>query len=95
MGKDGEVTFNNDEIQRILNSAAMQAEIRRVCNVIMARARVLSPVGASSEYINSFRVEVKTRRKLRAVGFVINDANHAMAVEARHGVLAKARRARG
>lgn len=95
MADDGEVVFDNAEIQRILNSAAMQAEIRRVCNVIMARARVLAPVGKTSEYVNSFRVEIKTRRKLRAVGFVINDSDHAMAVEARHGVLAQARRVRG
>ena len=95
MAEDGEVEFDDVEIQRILNSAAMQAEVRRVCNVIMARARSLSPVGETAEYINSFRVEIKTRRKLRAVGFVINDSEHAMAVEARSGVLAKARRARG
>lgn len=95
MADEGEVTFDDAEIQRILNGAQMQAEIRRVCNVIMARARVLAPVGETSEYVNAFRVEIKTRRKLRAVGFVINDSDHAMAVEARHGVLAKARRARG
>lgn len=95
MADDGEVTFDDAEIQRILNGAPMQAEIRRTCNAIMARARVLSPIGATQEYINSFRVEIKTRRKLRAVGFVINDADHAMKVEARYGVLTQARRARG
>lgn len=92
---DGEVVFNDAEIQRVLNSAAMQSEIRRVCDAIMARARTISPVGKTSEYVNSFRVEIKTRRKLRAVGFVINDSEHAMSVEARYGVLTKARRARG
>lgn len=91
---DGEVTFDDREIQRILNSSAMQAEIMRVCNAIMARARVIAPVGKTGDYVNKFRVEVKTRRRLRAVGFVINDSDHAMSVEVRHGVLAKARRAR-
>lgn len=95
MAEDGFVVFNDAEIQRILNSAAMQAEIRRVCNVIMARARTLAPVGDTGEYINSFRVEIVTRKKFRAVGYVINDSKHAMLVESRHGVLAQARRARG
>lgn len=94
MAEDGEITFNNAEIQRILSSPAMQAEVRALCNIIIARARTISPRGATSEYVNSFRVEVKPRRKLRAVGFVINDSDHAMAVEMRFGVLTKARRAR-
>lgn len=92
--RDGEVEFDNAEIQRILNSPQMQAEVRRVCNVIMARARVLAPV-RSGEYVSSFRVEIETHRKLRAVGFVINSSEHAMGVEARFGVLTKAKRVRG
>ena len=93
MAEPGEVEFNDAEIQRILNSPEMAAEVRRVCLVIMARARALSPV-KSSDYINSFRIELKFRRKYRVVGFVINDSDHAMLVEMRHGTLSKARRAR-
>lgn len=94
MAEPGEVEFNDAEIQRILNSPEMAAEVRRVCLVIMARARALSPV-KSSDYINSFRIELKFRRKYRVVGFVINDSDHAMFVEMRYGPLTKARRARG
>ena len=92
--EDGYVVFDDAEIQRILNSVEMEAEIRRVCNAIMARARVLAPV-SSGDYVDSFRIEIKKRRKLRAVGFVINDSAHAMIVESRRGVLTQARRARG
>lgn len=91
----GEVEFNNAEIQRILNSPAMMAEVRAACNIIMARARSISPVGSTAGYVNAFRVELVRHKQLRVVGYVINDSPHAMAVEAIHGVLAKARRARG
>lgn len=91
---DGEVEFNDAEIQRILNSAPMRAEVQRACNLIMARARVISPV-RSGTYINHFRVELKPWKQLRIVGFVINDDPKSGAIEAIHGVLTKARRARG
>lgn len=91
---DGEVEFNDGEIQRILNSPPMRAEVQRACNLIMARARVIAPV-RSGAYINSFRVELKPWRKLRIVGFVVNDDPKSGAIEAIHGVLTKARRARG
>lgn len=91
--QDGEVEFNNAEIQRILNGAPMAAEVRRVCEAIMARARAVAPV-KTGQYIGAFRIEIKRSRKLRVVGFVINDADHAMSVEARRGVLTRARRAR-
>lgn len=94
MADDGEVVFNDAEIQRILNSPQMAAEVRRVCNLIMARARVISPV-RSGKYIGAFRVELKSHRKLRIVGFVVNDDPKSGAIEAIHGVLTKARRARG
>lgn len=93
MAKDGEVEFNNAEIQRILNSPEMAREVQRVCNAIMAKARVLAPV-ASGDYIGSFRTELKPWKKLRIVGYVINDSPHAMRVEARYGVMTKARRER-
>lgn len=94
MAEPGEVEFNDAEIQRILNSPEMAAEVRRVCLVIMARARVLSPI-KNGDYINAFRIELKPRRNLRIVGFVINDSEHAMFVEMKYGPLTKARRARG
>lgn len=94
MANPGEVEFNDAEIQRILNSPPMAAEVRRVCNVIMARARVISPV-KSGTYVGAFRVELKYHRKLRVVGFVINDDPKSGVIEAIHGVLTKARRARG
>lgn len=94
MADDGEVVFNNDEIQRILNSPEMAAEIRRVCLVIEARARTLAPV-ESGEYINSFRILLVRRKQLRIVGYVINDAPHSMLIEMKYGVMTKARRARG
>lgn len=94
MAESGEVEFNDAEIQRILNSAPMAAEVRRVCNVIMARARVISPVKTGT-YVGAFRIELKYHRKLRIVGFVVNDDPKSGAIEAIHGVLTKARRARG
>ena len=93
MAESGEVEFNNAEIQRILNSPQMAAEVRRVCNAIMARSRTLAPV-ASGDYISSFRVLLKPRKNLRIVGYVINDSEHAMLVEMKYGVMTKARRAR-
>ena len=94
MAESGEVEFNDAEIQRILNSAPMAAEVRRACNLIMARARVISPK-RSGKYLDSFRVELKYHKKLRVVGFVINDDPKSGVIEATHGVLTKARRARG
>lgn len=94
MASPGDVEFNDAEIQRILNSSEMAAEVTRACNIIVARARVLSPV-KSTEYIESFRVQLKFHKKLRVVGYVINDAEHAMVVEMRYGVLSKAKGARG
>ena len=91
---DGEVQFDNREIQRILNSPELAAEVRRVCNVIMARARVLSPV-KSGKYVNAFRVEIIHKRKIRVVGFVVNDDPKSGVIEATRGVLTRARRARG
>lgn len=93
MADSGEVEFNNAEIQRILNSPQMAAEVRRVCNAIMARSRTLAPV-ASGDYISSFRILLKPRKNLRIVGYVINDSEHAMLVEMKYGVMTKARRAR-
>lgn len=94
MGKDGEVVFNDAAIQRILNSPAMQAEVKRVCDVIMSRARVLAPVRTGA-YVNSFSVEIVTNKKLRAVGYVHNHHPAAMKIESIYGVLTRARRARG
>lgn len=91
---DGDVTFDNAEIQRILNSEPMAREVQRVCIAIMMNARSRSPVGKTSDYINSFRIELEKHRQLRVVGFVINDSKHAALVEARYGVLTKARRSR-
>lgn len=93
MAKDGEVVFNDAEIQRILNSPEMAAEVTRVCNAIMARSRTLAPV-KSGTYLSSFRIVLKRRKKFRIVGYVVNDAPHAMLVEMRYGVMTKARRAR-
>lgn len=93
MAEPGEVEFNDAEIQRILNSPQMAAEVTRVCNAIMARSRTLAPVD-SGDYAGSFRIVLKHRKKLRIVGYVVNDAPHAMLVEMRHGVMTKARRAR-
>lgn len=91
---DGEVEFNDAEIQRILNSPEMQAEVLRVCNAIMMRARSISPVGKTSGYVNGFRVELKLRKQLRVVGYVINDSKHSAWIEARYGILTKSRRTR-
>lgn len=91
---EGEVEFNNAEIQRILNSPLMAAEVRRACVIIMAQARANSPV-RTGQYINSFRIELVPNRKLRIVGFVINDDPKSGAIESIHGVLTKAKRSRG
>ena len=93
MAESGSVEFNDAEIQRILNSPQMAAEVRRVGAAIVACARAIAPV-KSSDYINSFRVELKPHKQYRVVGYVINDSDHAMLVEMRHGTLSKARRAR-
>ena len=93
MAKDGEVVFNDAEIQRILNSPEMAGEVTRVCNAIMDRSRTLAPVD-SGTYLRSFRIVLKRRKKFRIVGYVVNDAPHAMLVEMRYGVMTKARRAR-
>lgn len=93
MAKDGEVEFNDAEIQRILNSPQMAAEVKRVCNAIMARSRTLAPVD-SGDYVGSFRIVLKPRKKYRIVGYVVNDSEHAMVVEMKYGVMTKARRAR-
>lgn len=90
---DGEVVFDNAEIQRILNGPEMQAEVRMVCNAIMARARVNSPVLTGS-YVNSFSVVLMRSKKLRVVGFVVNTDPKAAVIESIHGPLIKSRRAR-
>ena len=90
---DGDVVFNDAEIQRIANSPAMQSEIQTVMNLIIARARSIAPV-RTGEYINSFRTEIKLHRQLRAVGFIINTDEKAMALESIYGVQARAKRVR-
>lgn len=91
---DGDVTFDDGEIQRILNSAALEAEVRQACNAIMARARSITPPSAGAEYIDGFTVEIEKWRQLRIVGFVVNHSKNAIFIESRYGILAKARRAR-
>ena len=91
---DGDVVFNDAEIQRILNSPAMAAEVRNACTVILARARAIAPVRTGT-YVNSFSIELKRHKRLRVVGYVHNNDPKSMAVEARWGVLTRARRARG
>ena len=88
---DGDVDFDDGEIQKILNSAPMRNEIQASMNLIVARARSSSPV-RTGDYLSSFRTEMHTNRKLRAVGLVINDDPGSAAIEARFGVLTKSRR---
>ena len=90
---DGDVDFDDAEIQRILNSAPMRNEIQMVMNLIVARARSTSPI-RTGDYISASRTEMHTNRKLRAVGLVINDDPGSAAIESRFGVLTKSRRVR-
>lgn len=93
MADDGEVEFDNAEIQRILNSPEMQSEVRLVCNAIMARARVIAPMGTGA-YVNAFSVELVRNKQLRVVGYVVNTDPKARIIESIYAPLIKARRAR-
>lgn len=84
-------TFNEDWFEEVLRSAPVQAKVLDRASRIAAKAKATAPRD-SGQYADSIHLETKNADK-REVVQVVASARHSMAVEAKHGTLARANKA--
>jgi ketosteroid isomerase-like protein len=80
---------NHADVAKLMRTSEMERVVATVADDALRFAESISPV-VTGDYRSKFRVEAATETisgDLRAVVRVVNDSDHALAVEGTHSVL--------